>query len=74
MQRGVMKTIKDITMFLLEHEGKKLQVDVAQMSEIVKITSLMLYSMPESIATLITNGKEVYDDTLKEMDQEETKQ
>ena len=66
-----MESIKELTSFLMQHEGKKIQVNRAQMGEIVKIISLMLYTKPESTALLITHGKQVFESMKEHLSQEE---
>ena len=63
-----MDSMKKIRMFLMEHEGKKIQVNIAQMNEILKLISLLLFTKPEAIATLIIHGQELYKEYLKEIE------
>jgi predicted transglutaminase-like protease len=52
-----MKNIKDVAKVLAKHEGLKKQVDIAQISELLRLLSTLCYDYPETIAILITNGQ-----------------
>lgn len=53
------KSVKHIIKELCLLEGQKVQVDVAQMSEIVSKLSALLYLCPETVALLVLHGKKV---------------
>jgi len=50
-------TFKELAKKLTEIEGKKKQVNIAQMSEILKALSKLMYEDPTLFVTLYKNGK-----------------
>ena len=57
MHGGIMQNPKDLIDALMKVEGLKVQVNRAQMSEIVREMSELAYARPESVAILIQHGK-----------------
>lgn len=65
------KSIKSLIKELCQLEGKKVQIDVAQMSEIVSKLSALTYLCPEVVALLVLHGKTQVKKYKKALDEEE---
>lgn len=52
-----LKNIKAVTMKLCELETGKSEVNIAQMSEIVRCLAILCYNQPEVLAWIIKLGK-----------------
>lgn len=57
MKKSKFKNVRSLSIFLTKKEGKRTQVNIAQMNEILRILSDECYKHPEIIALIYKNGQ-----------------